>query len=136
MAVPEKARSLEVDGTLVQAWEIAPGAYATRIVGVMTMPVAKFIMVEGDRYFARPGKVGAFFEWTEMSNYTSDSRLSLTRWGMGHLPDAEFHLAFRSRLVGMGVAVANLAMGGVLHQYDSREALESAVRDYLRQAAR
>ena len=94
----------------------------------------------GDSSFAGPiieqfnevlgGKqpVQVFFEMSGMENYDSALRTRLTTHFIAHRAQLEsLHVFTRSRLVAMGVAVANLALGGIITSHASLAAFQVAL---------
>lgn len=63
-----------------------------------------------------------FFDAEELDDYESALRVDLTR---GLFPERErvasFHVLVRSKLVAMGVSVANLALGGIVNSTSDRK---------------
>jgi hypothetical protein len=53
--------------------------------------------------------------------YDSALRVAMTGWGVKHRTDMDaLHVLTSSKIVGMGVSVANLAMGGIVTAYTQR----------------
>ena len=78
---------------------------------------------------AECGRIALFDDLEEMNGYDSGVRLKLTDWGKKHLGQiVAFHILTRSRLVAMGVTVANLALGGHIQAHTQRRAFEEALR--------
>jgi hypothetical protein len=71
-----------------------------------------------------------FYDLWELAGYDSALRVELTNW---HLRDREnlrsLHTVTRSKIVKMGVTVANVALG-VIVQHDDRRSFEDAL-EYL-----
>jgi hypothetical protein len=69
-----------------------------------------------------------FAELDRMTNYDTGLRTDLTA---GFLPDrariAAFHVLLRSKIVAMGVSVANLALGGFVDIYDDPPRFKTAL---------
>lgn len=63
-----------------------------------------------------------FFDAEELDNYESSLRVELTQC---FFPERErlasFHVLVRSKLVAMGVSVANLALGGIVNSTSDRK---------------
>ena len=66
-----------------------------------------------------------------MANYDSACRLDLTAWILRRRKHSVVHIATASRLVSMGVTVANLAVGGLFHVHLTEAALELALAETL-----
>ena len=64
---------------------------------------------------AKTGPIHLFFDAEGLTNYDSSLRTELTaRFMPDRTRSASFYVLVRSRLVAMGVSVANLALGGVV----------------------
>jgi hypothetical protein len=59
-------------------------------------------------------------DFWDMPTYDSGMRLQMTPWGAKHRQNVDFHVCTRSRLVLMGLAVANIAMGGLMKVHEKR----------------
>jgi hypothetical protein len=76
-------------------------------------------------------------DFGEMSGYDSGYRIALTDWVAKRRPRLDaVHVLSRARLVNMGVAVANLALGGMLTTYTERSRYDRAIRDLGRSPPR
>jgi len=124
-APPSRAQVLVTDAGRIAVWQIAPGLYASAVHGRLTMPMAELIIAVGEREYRGGGVVHGFHEWLEMTSYDSPCRPELTRWVMSHREQSRLSIALRSKLVAMGVSVANLVLGNLIKVHDSAEALEA-----------
>ena len=70
-----------------------------------------------------------FFDWERMSGYDPECRKSMTSWTLARKADvACVHILVKSKLVAMGVSVANMALGGrTITAYTSRVKFEHAL---------
>jgi hypothetical protein len=59
-------------------------------------------------------------DFWDMPTYDSAMRTQMTPWGVKHRTEADFFVTTKSRIVLMGLAVANLATGGLLKVYEKR----------------
>jgi hypothetical protein len=67
------------------------------------------------------GRTTQLCDFWGITSYDSDFRLEHTRWGQRHRPMIDaIHILTQSKLVAMGVSVANLAMGGMFTSYTKR----------------
>jgi hypothetical protein len=74
-----------------------------------------------------------FNDWWEMTGYDTDARLKLTDWIFwmrGKIQGS--HILVRSKIVSMGVSIANLALGGMLTVYTDRQEFALAYRRAVR----
>jgi hypothetical protein len=63
-------------------------------------------------------KLTLFFDFWEMPTYDSEMRMLWTQWLLSHRSHLNgLHVLARSKLVSMGVSVANLALGGIIQSY-------------------
>ena len=79
-----------------------------------------------------------FNDWTDLESYDTQARIRLTLWVTDIRDRFEaIHILTRSRLVSMGVAVANLALDGFLIAYgpEQRARYDAALRDALHRRA-
>ena len=107
--------------------------YATELAGHMSTPhVDLFLGYSEERVRQRDGKLFVFHEWSKMTGYDSSCRARITTWTLANIDAyAEVHVAFRSKLVAMGVQVANLALGGLVRSYSDAGSLQVALRATL-----
>jgi hypothetical protein len=120
-------------GTL-RAWALAPNVFATQGQGHMTNEHCAFIEDYGEaRIREHEGKFYVFHEWTELTGYDTKTRLRLTAWAVAHRHAyEEVHIAARSRIIAMGVQVANIALGGFMRAHTGVAALEVELARVLR----
>lgn len=69
-----------------------------------------------------------FCDWVEMDGYDSEIRNMYTQWVATNRTRLKVHILVGSKIVSMGVSVANLALGGSLIGYTNRTAFEAALR--------
>lgn len=83
---------------------------------------------------AEAGKIAVFYDFGDMPGYDSGLRVSWTQWLKAHLGSiVRIHIVVRSKIVAMGVSVANLALGGVIQTHTQRAgAFERALEDSTR----
>ena len=70
----------------------------------------------------------AFVEWSEMNGYDSEVRAMFTQWVASNRTRTTVHILVGSKIVSMGVSVANLALGGSLIGYTSHAMFDAALR--------
>lgn len=113
------------------AYTLTPTIYVTIVSGHMEKEHADALLAFSEaRVSGRRGqKLRVFHDWVEMTGYESHCRQRLTTWAVANL-DAfdEMHLAQRSKIVAMGVQVANIALGGLIRTHTDRAAVEIALR--------
>jgi hypothetical protein len=68
-----------------------------------------------------------FYDLWELESYESELRKQMTSWVMERRSlVAEMHVLLRSKLVSMGVSVANLALGGIITTHTQRAPFQKA----------
>jgi hypothetical protein len=118
-------------------WVLSPSVYVTVVTGHMEDVHADlFERFGAERIAAAPGKLFVFHDWLEMTGYESRCRQRLTAWSAARLRAyAEVHLAVRSKIVAMGVQVANIPLRGLIRAHRDRASLEGELRGVLRMQA-
>lgn len=114
-------------GTL-EITTMRPGVVLQRFRGHALPPIADAISERLERELVRFGSIVVFDDWEEATGYESEVRIRLTAWTQRHLDRIpETHILVRSRLLAMGISVANLAVGNKLRAYTSRKEFEAAL---------
>ncbi len=128
------AQELTTDRGTARLWALTPTVYVTSVVGHMEVAHGDlFVRFAEKRIREANGKVNVFHDWIEMTGYESRSRQRLTAWSLANLDAySEVHLALRSKLVAMGVQVANIALGGKIRVCTTRVRLEVELRQALK----
>jgi len=114
------------------AWELvmaspAYGVFYTRAAGHADLDCALHIMRAYDRFAAHTlGRIDVLHDWELLTGYESVVRQELVRWAQEHERPGHVHILVKSRLVAMGVSVANVALGGKLKVYADRQKFEQA----------
>jgi hypothetical protein len=121
----EFAEHTNASGTL-RAWALAKNVFVTQGEGHMQDDHCAFIEVYGEQRIRRAGgKLYVFHDWLDMTGYDSKTRVRLTLWSVAHRNAyEEVHLAVRSRIVAMGVQVANVPLGGFMRAHTGLASLE------------
>jgi hypothetical protein len=91
-----------------------------------------------DAVLSDAGKIALFFDFTDSPGYDSGLRVFWTQWLQSHLRSvSKMHIVVRSKMVAMGVSVANLALGGIIQTHSQRVgAYERLLDEATRQKAR
>jgi hypothetical protein len=91
--------------------------------------------VTGERFLGVLNRVAptvkhlyAFVDWAEMTGYDSAVRAMFTQWVATNRSKMTVHILVGSKIVSMGVSVANLALGGSLIGYTSHSMFDAALR--------
>lgn len=117
------------------AWEVVPQIFVSRVTGHMQLGHAEAWLRIGNRILASGRPVAGFHDWFGMTSYDSATRAMLTDWSLANLASFHcVHIAIDSKLVRMGVTVANLALGGIMATHADSASLaaayEACVRDF------
>ena len=132
---PATAQRIESERGSIAYWELSRTVYLTEVRGFMTRDMAELIVERADPLYRGGSTVYGFHNWFDMENYESACRVELTGWVLRHRTQTSLHIGLTSRLVAMGVAVANLALGSLIHVHDQPRSLEDAVHAALRAVA-
>jgi len=115
-------------------WTLAPTVYVTQVHGHLQEAHVDLLFSYSEplvRAAQRPIEV--FHEWTEMTGYDSVCRSRITKWAVERRSAfGRVHVAVKSKLVAMGVQVANIAIRNIT-AYPSAAALQAALRTTLRE---
>lgn len=117
-------------------WTLAPNVYVTCVRGHMDASHAvAFEVYSAERIRRSPDGLYVFHDWVEMTGYDSLCRKRMTEWSAARVHHyLEVHLAVRSKLVAMGVQVANIALRGMMRAYTDRLKIELELKRVLRTA--
>ena len=114
----------------------APRVISLAFTGHLEVPLARRITLSVDQLLNAGHRPHVFNDWEHMSGYDSPARVLLTEWALRQRTHfASVHLLLGSRLVAMGVSVANLAIGGIINPYMDRAAWERTLLRHSAQAA-
>lgn len=105
-----------------------------QVTGYLEKDIVAKITAPVDRLIAVGNKPIIFNDWWELTGYDSDARLKLTDWIFwirGKIIGS--HILVRSKIVSMGVSIANLALGGMLTVYTDRAEFALAYHKAQRQ---
>jgi hypothetical protein len=106
----------------------APGVIVFKMRGHVTAEIVPPLLVLLEKFGAAAGPTQFFYDLWDMHGYDSALRVQLTNFHLrnrGHL--RSLHACSQSRLVKMGVAVANVVLG-IIVQHDMRSSFEAALR--------
>lgn len=120
---------------VVRAWVLTRNVYVTQAAGHMDDDHCAFLETFGEGQIRRAGgsKHYIFHDWMELTGYESRTRLRLTTWSAARRHTfEEVHLAIKSRIVAMGVQVANIALGGFMRAHTGVSSLEVELARVMR----
>ncbi len=87
------------------------------------------IIAQRELIVAECGCIALFDDLDLLTGYDNAVRSQLTEWSRKNRPKiVAFHILTRSKLVAMGVGVANLVLGGSIRIHRVRSAFEDALR--------
>lgn len=111
------------------AWVPASGLLVTRATGHLDAELASKLIAAGNDVVREHGTLLAFHDWQKITTYDGDARKLLTTWGVSIRGKVErVHILTGSKLVRMGVAVASIALGGMMVAYENRTVFEVLLR--------
>ena len=92
-----------------------------------------FVIESRERILRECGKLAIFDDLEDLRGYDSDVRTRLTAWSRANRPKiVAFHILLRSKIVAMGVSLANMAIGGAIVAHTNRTAFEQALAVQIR----
>ena len=101
-----------------QASEPKPGLLHYVVTGRLTTSLAEQIIAFADG--SRSESLWFFHDWWQVDGYDTQARYLITRWSVKHRARLRGgHILTRSKIVRMGVAVGNIAIGGIAELHDS-----------------
>lgn len=110
----------------------APHVELIRCEGYAQAAHIEMVLANRTQIIARCGKVALFDDLEDLRGYDSGVRVQLTDWSRQHRHEiVAFHILTRSKLVAMGVTVANLALGGQIRAHTRRTDFDAALRGEL-----
>jgi len=123
---------LRTEGGYLAAWEVVPRIFVTVAEGHMQEAHAEIVVRVGDKIAELGRPMAGFNEWSAMTSYDSVTRKLLTDWVSEHRHQlVASHVSVDSRLVQMGVTVANLALDGLLRSHATRAELVLAFEKFV-----
>jgi len=125
-------RGYRASGSQIGVWSPAPTLLLLNVIGHGQGEFAATINQEFDRLAVGDTRVHVFIDLERMPSYDSPLRTRCTEHFGGRLDAfASFHIYVPSRIVAMGVAVANLALRGVITVHASRPPFTRALENQL-----
>ena len=116
----------------VEIYRFGSIAAYVRMAGIAEQAAAPVIERALDGLFRSAGALHTFWDLRELTNYHSDVRVYSTNVLLAHRSRlTSVHTLSTSKIVAMGVSVANLALGGIITNHKTAASFESAVRGVL-----
>lgn len=106
----------------------APHVELIRCEGYAQREHLDLVIATRNQILSEAGKIAIFDDLEHLRGYDTEVRTRLTTWSRTHYPSiATFHILVQSKLVAMGVSLANAAIGGKIHAHASRQTFEAAL---------
>jgi hypothetical protein len=123
-----QARAIESDGQEVtfaratlRMWQPSPRVFVCSMTGHMPDETMVPLLAAWNRVILDPGRALIFADCWAITGYDPACRVETVRFLRAHRARIEsFHILIGSKLGAMGVAVANLALDGMLEQHSDR----------------
>jgi hypothetical protein len=117
----------------LRLWLASDSVYLTQISGWLETPVVRPWLDRVNAWAARRRHdLWGFHDWEAMENYDGSARQALTSWTFENRAlFTGIHILVRSKIVVLGVEVANLALGRLMVTYRERATFESAMNNVL-----
>lgn len=96
------------------------GAVRITVVGHGCADYSPPCMRRWDAALKQADQAAVLIDFWDMPTYDSGMRVQMTDWGKKHRSDTKYYVCTKSKLVLMGLSVANLALGGILNVHEKR----------------
>lgn len=108
----------------------APTVVLITLKGYATIDLFPLVVTEPERLMRSGVRFDWFGDYGEMTGYDSQMRISLSDFTATNKSNIDtIAILVRSKIVAMGVSVANLAVGGKIDVYANRESFEHALSE-------
>jgi hypothetical protein len=116
----------------VEVYRFESVAAYIRMEGIAEQAAAPVIERALDGLFRSVRAIHTFWDLRDLINYHSDVRVYSTNVLLAHRARlSSVHTLSTSKIVAMGVSVANLALGGIITNHKTQVGFEMAVRGVL-----
>lgn len=108
---------------------LAPHVFGTVYSGYIDSPTTSASLTDLERLFGDAPRITVFSDSTGVIGYDTSARLKAADW-MIKMSErfAACHVLESSRMVAMGLAVMNMAVGGTMLAHSTRESFDEAQR--------
>jgi hypothetical protein len=114
---------------------VTPSVVLDKIVGIIDDDLAATVAVAFEEILSRAARPHTFHDWSEVAGYSPGARKLLTDAVAAQRPRMRsVHILFSSRVLAMGISVANVVLGGYIKAYGDRESFRAAYEDALRES--
>lgn len=113
-------------------WYPAPEFVCTRIEGRFHLIFADALMLRFDKMVRSNLRPVICHDWGDVTSYDVKVQASFTKWALeknGVLDSV--HIFAKSPMLRLGIKVSNVAVGGIMSVYSSRESLQQAAHEKL-----
>ena len=118
-------------GTL-RMTRLGPDAFLAYVSGHVDLELARRMMNVLTKEPAGLAPILLFGDWTGIESYDTAARVELTQFFRKRRPQYHaIHSLAKSKLVAMALAVANMALRGLLWNYADRAMFEAAMKELL-----
>ncbi|MEZ4230007.1 MAG: hypothetical protein R3B89_12600 [Polyangiaceae bacterium] len=115
-----------------QLFHLAPGLVKVSYRGLATRDFAEHVMQELEILLRRDSRLEVFIDAGALRSYQSDFRKVWTAWLLQHKAELDgVHILFQSRVVEMGINIANVVLGDFIRAYAKRPDFERRLEDTL-----
>lgn len=128
LATPARLRKrFATDKGTIEIYFLSPDVVLQRATGHAELAHAQAIAATLQAAIDAGQRIAIFDDFSGLEGYTSEARIELTTWTRAALPKiAAIHILVKSKIVSMGVAVANVALRNV-NSYTDRVAFDAAI---------
>ncbi len=108
----------------------------TKVAGHIDEELGRIIAEAHFAMLTKTAGVHTFHDWFEASGYDSGARKTLTNMVLQLRPKlGSVHILVSSRILSMGISVANVVLGGFIRSYSERQKFEAAYEQQRTKAA-
>ncbi len=109
-------------------WRIAPTVLTSRFQGYLDIELARAFVDYLTSVIGNEGRYTALHDWSALDGYASESRKLITDFTNSNKKRFDRIVIYtESRLVRMGIAVANLVLGSIVEAVGTRAALDALI---------
>lgn len=125
---PEILDQYKSDKGESQVASLKPNLVVFKVIGHLDKAIGRRTMAAVEKAMGQQRPFHLFCDWAETTGYDSEVRSMFTQFVATNRLRLKLHVLVGSKIVSMGVSVANLALGGILIGYTNRTAFEAVLR--------
>jgi hypothetical protein len=123
-------RTLTTSRGSIEVWQPAAGVVCSRCRGHAPVGFSETLTHRLDALIKLGMHPVVFDDWEELASYDPLTRVHVTAWTAANADKLSgIHVLLKSKLVAMGVTVANVTLRGSVKAYTSRAEFEAALAD-------